>query len=125
MKRFRNGVFSQSDQRLAALGLDDALKQASRNRAVSDVPIAMKAAVIVRPGAVKMRKVPVPVPESNQLLVRIEGCGVCASNIPSWEGRPWFQYPLAPGQLGHEGWGRIVQVGEETCGFHLGDRIGF
>ncbi|MFL6516062.1 MAG: zinc-binding dehydrogenase [Chthoniobacterales bacterium] len=85
----------------------------------------MTAAVIVEPRRVEIRDVSLPVPGSHQVLVRVEGCGVCASNIPPWEGRPWFQYPLAPGQLGHEGWGRVVQVGNETIGLTPGDRVGF
>jgi threonine dehydrogenase-like Zn-dependent dehydrogenase len=39
--------------------------------------------------------------------VRVEGCGVCASSLPVWEGRPWFRYPLQPGEPGHEVWGRL------------------
>ena len=46
-------------------------------------------------------------PGPGQVRVRIEGCGVCASNIPPWEGREWFTYPMPPGQLGHEAWGRV------------------
>jgi threonine dehydrogenase-like Zn-dependent dehydrogenase len=41
------------------------------------------------------------------VLVRVEGCGVCGSSLPVWEGRPWFDYPLAPGAPGHEVWGRL------------------
>ena len=48
--------------------------------------------------------------------VRLEGCGVCGSNLPVWEGRPWFQYPLDPGTPGHEGWGVIEEVGEGLQG---------
>jgi threonine dehydrogenase-like Zn-dependent dehydrogenase len=40
------------------------------------------------------------------VLVEVEGCGVCASSLPVWEGRPWFQYPQPPGAPGHEAWGR-------------------
>jgi threonine dehydrogenase-like Zn-dependent dehydrogenase len=40
----------------------------------------------------------------------VEGCGVCGSNVPVWEGRPWFDYPLAPGAPGHEGWGTVVEI---------------
>src|SRR5881227_76881 len=76
----------------------------------------MRAAVVRSPGKIEIIEAEIPKVNPNQLLVRIEGCGVCASNIPPWEGKPWFQYPLAPGQLGHEGWGRVVQVGNETIG---------
>ncbi|MBD0275403.1 MAG: zinc-binding dehydrogenase, partial [Acetobacteraceae bacterium] len=62
-------------------------------------------------------------PLSGQLLVNVEGCGVCASNIPPWEGKPWFSYPMAPGALGHEAWGRVVAVGEGVSGFAPGQRV--
>jgi threonine dehydrogenase-like Zn-dependent dehydrogenase len=51
--------------------------------------------------------VPVPVPVGGDVLVRVEGCGVCATSLPVWEGRPWFSYPLEPGAPGHEAWGRL------------------
>jgi threonine dehydrogenase-like Zn-dependent dehydrogenase len=46
-------------------------------------------------------------PGPGQVRVRIEGCGVCGSSLPVWEGRPWFAYPLAAGAPGHEAWGRL------------------
>jgi threonine dehydrogenase-like Zn-dependent dehydrogenase len=61
----------------------------------------------------------------NQMLVQLEGCGVCASNIPAWEGKPWFSYPMAPGALGHEGWGRVADVGSAVTTFRKGDRVAF
>ncbi|HEV3408672.1 MAG TPA: alcohol dehydrogenase catalytic domain-containing protein, partial [Chthoniobacterales bacterium] len=83
----------------------------------------MRAAVLVQPRQVEVQEVTIPQPSANQLLVRLEGCGVCASNIPPWEGKPWFNYPMAPGALGHEGWGRVEVVGEEVTGFTEGDRV--
>jgi len=55
---------------------------------------------------------PAPVPGPGQVLVRVEGCGVCGSSLPLWEGRDWFSYPLPPGAPGHEGWGVVADVGE-------------
>jgi threonine dehydrogenase-like Zn-dependent dehydrogenase len=55
--------------------------------------------------------------------MRIEGCGVCASNLPVWAGKPWFEYPLEPGAPGHEAWGRIDETGEGVKGFARGDRV--
>ncbi len=49
---------------------------------------------------------------SDRLLIRVDGCGVCASSLPVWQGRPWFIYPRADGVPGHEGWGEIVGIGD-------------
>jgi threonine dehydrogenase-like Zn-dependent dehydrogenase len=40
-----------------------------------------------------------------------------------WEGRPWFQYPSAPGGPGHEGWGVVDAVGEGVTGVTAGDSV--
>ena len=83
----------------------------------------MRAAAISAPGEISILKTQIPEPNRNQLLVHIEGCGVCASNIPPWEGKPWFAYPMAPGALGHEAWGTIEDVGSAVRGFTQGDRV--
>lgn len=50
---------------------------------------------------------PPPEPAAGQVRVDVEGCGICGSSLAVWEGRPWFEYPLAPGAPGHEAWGRL------------------
>lgn len=82
----------------------------------------MRAAVIAAPRRVAVREVEKPKPAARQVLVRLDGCGVCASNIPPWQGKPWFNYPMAPGALGHESWGRIEAVGDVTE-FATGERV--
>jgi threonine dehydrogenase-like Zn-dependent dehydrogenase len=57
------------------------------------------------------------------VLVRIEGCGVCGSDLPVWTGRPWFEYPRNPGSPGHEGWGTIKAVGPEVRELRPGQRV--
>lgn len=64
-----------------------------------------------------------PEPGPREVLIRLEGCGVCASNVPLWEGRPWFDYPQAPGAGGHEGWGRVEAVGAAVEKVRVGDRV--
>jgi 2-desacetyl-2-hydroxyethyl bacteriochlorophyllide A dehydrogenase len=83
----------------------------------------MRAAVLVAPQQVELQEVAVPVPGPQEVLVRLEGCGVCGSNLPVWEGRPWFTYPLPAGQPGHEAWGHIVRLGSDVQGLQVGDRI--
>ena len=67
----------------------------------------MRAAVVCAPGRASCASVPVPEPGPGEVLVRVEGCGVCGSSLPLWAGREWFSYPLEPGAPGHEGWGRL------------------
>src|SRR5947209_7291120 len=83
----------------------------------------MQAAVVTAPGQVRLSRVRLPEPGPGQVRVRLEGCGVCGSNLAPWEGRPWFVYPLAPGELGHEGWGHIDALGDNATTFHIGDRV--
>ena len=85
----------------------------------------MKAAVVQGPSRVSLARVAVPQPERDEVRVRIEGCGVCGSNLAPWEGRPWFKYPFAPGELGHEGWGRVDAVGPQANQYQPGDLVAF
>ncbi|HEX8234423.1 MAG TPA: zinc-binding dehydrogenase [Abditibacteriaceae bacterium] len=90
---------------------------------MSDTAQQMRAAVVIEPGRIEIEEVALPEPEANQVRVRLEGCGVCASNLPPWEGKPWFTYPFSPGQLGHEGWGTVDAVGSEVQKISVGDRV--
>lgn len=83
----------------------------------------MQAAVLVAPRQLEIHDVPRPTPAAGQVRVRLEGCGVCASNLAMWEGMPWSQYPTDPGGLGHEGWGRVDAVGSGVTGVKEGDRV--
>ena len=84
----------------------------------------MTAAVLAAPGRFELREVDMPQPGPRQVRVRLEGCGVCGSNMAAWEGKPWFEYPFAPGAPGHEAWGRIDALGAEAVGFDPGERVG-
>ena len=83
----------------------------------------MRAAVLTSPKQFAVRELPPPEPGPTQVRIRLEGCGVCASNVPVWEGRPWFSYPLEPGAPGHEGWGVIDAVGRHVREVEPGDRV--
>lgn len=88
-------------------------------------PRTMRAMVLASPGRFELHDVALPEPAADEVRVRLQGCGVCASNIPPFEGREWFKYPMEPGQLGHEGWGYIDAIGSDVKRFEVGDRVAF
>jgi threonine dehydrogenase-like Zn-dependent dehydrogenase len=57
--------------------------------------------------------------------IRLEGCGVCASNLEPWAGLEWLSYPGEPGALGHEGWGVVDALGEGVADLRPGDSVAF
>ncbi len=83
----------------------------------------LRAARVTGPGMVEIVTLPLPEPGPGDLRVRLEGCGVCASNLEPWAGPDWMQFPTEPGGLGHEGWGVVDALGEGVEGFALGDRV--
>jgi threonine dehydrogenase-like Zn-dependent dehydrogenase len=84
---------------------------------------SMTAAVFAAPQTLELKKLPLPEPAPEEVRVRLEGCGVCASNLPVWEGRSWFEYPIAPGEPGHEGWGVVDAVGRDVTNLKVGNRV--
>lgn len=89
-----------------------------------DVPVrTMRAAVLAGPGAMEFRQVGRPEPGPGQVRVKLEGCGVCASNLTPWSGPEWMSFPGEPGGMGHEGWGTIDAVGAGVDELRPGDRV--
>lgn len=85
----------------------------------------MKAAVITASRKLEVVDSRPPRASSHQVVIRLEGCGICASNLPVWEGREWFRYPLHPGEPGHEGWGIVDEIGDEVDSLTPGTRVAF
>lgn len=83
----------------------------------------MQAAVVTGPGTMAVRDVPIPEPEPGQIRVRLIGCGVCASNLGPWAGPEWMEFPTAPGDLGHEGWGVVDALGLGVDGLEPGQPV--
>jgi len=82
----------------------------------------MKAVMLRAPGApVEVAEIPRPEPGPGEVLLRMEACGVCHSDVFISE-RP--KLPRAPLVLGHEGVGRIARLGAGVSQWRAGDRVG-
>ena len=83
----------------------------------------MKAAVVTGAGQMQVDQVAIPEAKPGEILIRLEGTGVCASNLGPWSGPDWMKFPTEPGGLGHEGWGVVEALGEGVSDFAVGDRV--
>ena len=86
----------------------------------------MRAAVLPGPGsALEMRALPVPEPGPGELLLKLEACGVCHTDLHVRQGQEPIAEEALPLTLGHEGIGRLVAAGPQTRGrFAAGARLG-
>ncbi len=79
----------------------------------------MRAAVYTGNSAINVQSVPVPATAPGEILVRVESCGICHTDIKK------IEYDLLPGPriYGHETAGVVVAVGEGVTKFVPGDRV--
>jgi alcohol dehydrogenase, propanol-preferring len=73
-----------------------------------------------------IEELPLPEPEAGEVLIKVQACGVCHSDLHlalgEWEQlKPITKLPLV---LGHEVAGTIAAVGEGVTDFNIGDRVG-
>ena len=62
----------------------------------------------------------------NEILIKIEACGVCHSQLHGIEG-DWKELGIPPGLPtvpGHEVVGKIIEIGKNVTKFKVGDRVG-
>lgn len=63
-----------------------------------------------------------PVPQSNEVLIRVNVCGVCHTELDEIEGRT--PPPVLPIILGHQAVGRVTKTGKNVTQHQIGDRVG-
>lgn len=80
----------------------------------------MKAAVLHAPGCLKIENVPIPVPEKNEVLVKVLACGVCGSDIPRIVKTGTYHFPTIPG---HEFGGIVCRTGSEEHQYLVGKKV--
>jgi propanol-preferring alcohol dehydrogenase len=66
-------------------------------------------------------ELPIPQPESKQILVKVSACGVCHTELDEIEGRVKPRLPII---LGHEIVGKVESLGSQATKFKIGDRVG-
>jgi L-iditol 2-dehydrogenase len=74
----------------------------------SAIPVRARAAVLVEKKRLELKEFPLRKIRENEILVRVEGCGICGTDIHCFNNDP---FKLCPVVLGHEGTGEVIEVG--------------
>ena len=92
----------------------------------ASVPKTAKVAMLTSAKHIEVKEFPIPALEDDDILVKVEGCGVCGTDVHEWKGDP---FGLIPVVLGHEGTGEVVALGKnikcDTAGnpIKIGDKL--
>lgn len=83
----------------------------------------MRAMVLDVPNnPLRLTELAVPRPGAGQVLIRVEACGVCRTDLHLVDGE--LPSPMLPVIPGHEIVGRVAALGEGVVGFAVGQRVG-
>jgi L-iditol 2-dehydrogenase len=83
----------------------------------------MKALLLSEYGRLEMVEVPMPRPGPEEVLIRVEACGICGSDVHGFDGSTGRRIP--PIIMGHEAAGTITAVGSGVTGYRTGERVTF
>ena len=78
--------------------------------------------LLARGEQLKLSEMKLPPPAPGELLIRVEACGVCRTDLHLIDGElPDIHYPVTPG---HEIVGVVIGAGAAEMRFAIGDRVG-
>jgi threonine dehydrogenase-like Zn-dependent dehydrogenase len=80
----------------------------------------MQAAILTAPFNIVMEDRELPPLQPTQVRVRMQQCGICASDIALWRGEDEGKLPAA---IGHEIAGIVTEVGGQVSSLHAGDHV--
>ena len=83
----------------------------------------MKALVMHEYNHLSYEEVPTPQPKAGEVLIRLQACAVCGSDVHGFDGSTGRRRP--PVIMGHEASGIIVECGEGVKDYKVGDRVTF
>lgn len=85
--------------------------QATQSAANTEIPKTAKVAMLTALEKMEIKEFPIPEVGDGDILVKVEGCGVCGTDAHEFKRDPFGLIPVA---LGHEGTGEIVKMGKNV-----------
>lgn len=95
-------------------------------KSAGPIPKTSRVAMLTEKEHFDIKEYPIPEIGDDDILVKVEGCGVCGTDAHEFKRDP---FDLIPVVLGHEGSGEIVKMGKnvkkDSAGkdLHLGDKV--
>jgi len=83
----------------------------------------MKALLLSEYKKLDIVDLPVPQPGEDELLIRVQACGICGSDVHGYDGSTGRRLP--PIVMGHEAAGIVESVGSAVGNFRAGDQVTF
>ncbi|MDE7021366.1 MAG: alcohol dehydrogenase catalytic domain-containing protein, partial [Lachnospiraceae bacterium] len=99
---------------------------AGKSQTGADIPASAHVAMLTGLEKFEVKEFPMPQVGDDDILVKVEGCGVCGTDAHEFKRDPFGLIPVA---LGHEGTGEIVRMGKnvkkDSAGkdLHIGDKV--
>ena len=84
---------------------------AAAPKASGSIPAKARVAMLTELGKFELIEYPMPEVGDDDILVKVEGCGVCGTDAHEFKRDPFGLIPVA---LGHEGTGEVVKVGKNV-----------
>ncbi len=84
---------------------------ANTSKASGTLPSTSRVAMLTKTENFDIKEYPIPELGDDDILVRVEGCGVCGTDAHEFKRDP---FSLIPVVLGHEGTGEIVKMGKNV-----------
>lgn len=81
----------------------------------------MKALRYLGPERLEVQDLPTPIPEKDEVLIRVRACGICGSDVHGYYGLTGRRIP--PVTMGHEFCGEVCGLGADAKRFSVGDRV--
>lgn len=99
---------------------------AKKSTPAGEIPKTAKVAMLTGLEKIEVKEYPIPEVGDDDILVKVEGCGICGTDAHEYKRDPFGLIPVA---LGHEGTGEIIKMGKnvkvDSAGksLKLGDKI--
>ena len=83
----------------------------------------MKSLLLSQYNHLEIAEAPVPIASPGEVLIRVEACGICGSDVHGYDGSSGRRIP--PIVMGHEAAGTVAAIGDGVRDYKVGDRVAF